>query len=68
MENCSGCIQAKKLLNSLGVKYTEKYVDADESAMVELAKLGSRSLPTILVDDHMIMGFNEKEIRNAMKK
>ena len=49
---CPYCIQAKNLLNSLGVKYEEINIsdDPDGSKMAELTqKSGMRTVPQIFV-------------------
>lgn len=67
---CPQCVQAKKLLTSLGVDFEEVYV-TPESEIVQRIKdeLGYRTLPFILPDgfdnlERVISGFSPDAIRS----
>lgn len=74
LSTCVWCKKTKELLKTLDVEY--EYIDVDtltgsdlEQATEEVKKFNPyRSFPTIVVDDgkHVILGFNEKEIRKTI--
>ena len=75
LSTCGWCKKTKRLLNELGVAYS--YVDVDQAqedekaeVVEELKKWNPRlSFPTLVIDDQTcIVGFKEKEIREAAKK
>ena len=47
---CGYCHSAKKFLDSMSVKYTEKNVSDDAEARKELIKMGFMGVPVIMVD------------------
>jgi glutaredoxin-like protein NrdH len=74
LSTCIWCKKTKRLLNELGVEYDYIDVDlsegAEETAALEAVKKfnPSRSFPTLIIDDEKaVLGFNEKEIREALK-
>ena len=61
---CPYCIQAKNLVTSKGLEYTEHYVTAENRTEMITAmsqRMGEipRSLPQIFIDDVAIGGFNQ---------
>jgi glutaredoxin-like protein NrdH len=74
LSTCVWCRRTKKLLNELGVDYDYTDVDllsrAEREAVMEAVKKYNPSLsfPTLVIDDKKaILGFQEKEIREAFK-
>jgi glutaredoxin-like protein NrdH len=74
LSTCVWCNRTKKLLNELGVEYD--YTDVDllsgaerEAVMAAVKKYNPPlSFPTLVIDDKKtILGFQEKEIREAFK-
>jgi len=71
--NCPWCVKAKELMNSIGVKYTEKKLDADYTRD-ELRKLVPEHLPLtvpqIFVYNKLIGGYEDfkeyAELHNMM--
>jgi len=59
--SCPFCIQAKQLLDSKNVNYTEYGIDGDEIARSEMADraLGRRSVPQIFINDQHIGGCDD---------
>lgn len=55
---CPFCIQAKQLLDSKNINFTEYGIDGDEMARSEMAEraFGRRSLPQIFINDEHIGG------------
>lgn len=76
LSTCVWCKKTKELLKALDVEY--EYIDVDmlsgsdlDEATEEVKKYNPhRSFPTIVVDDgkHVIIGFNEPEIRKTITK
>jgi glutaredoxin-like protein NrdH len=76
LSTCVWCKKTKELLKGLDVEY--EYVDVDilsgsdlDEATEDVKKYNPyRSFPTIVVDDgkHVILGFNETEIRKTITK
>ena len=74
LSTCVWCRRTKRLLNELGVEYDYTDVDllsgAEREAVMEAVKKYNPSLsfPTMVIDDKKaILGFQEKEIREALK-
>jgi glutaredoxin-like protein NrdH len=72
LSTCSHCRATKKLLNDCAVKYEFTDVDLltgeERTAIIEdVRKLNPKcSFPTIIIGDKVIVGFNEKAIREAI--
>ena len=56
--HCPACIKAKEFFSELGIKYIERNIDENEQAEKDMAELGSESLPTIVVNNKVIVGFS----------
>jgi glutaredoxin-like protein NrdH len=72
LSTCSHCRAAKQLLNDCTVKYDFTDVDlftGDERKAIleDVRKFNPKcSFPTIIIGDKVIVGFKEKEIREAL--
>ena len=72
LSTCSHCKATKKFLNECEVKYEFTDVDTltgeERTAIIEDVKRWNPdcSFPTILIGDKVIVGFKEKEIREAL--
>ncbi len=55
---CPPCYAAKKFLTAHNVAFEYKDVQADPVALRELVCLNSRSTPTIVVGDEVMVGFD----------
>ncbi len=73
LSTCGWCKKTKNLLNELGVAYEVEFVDklageAREACIKEVAKWNERtSFPTLVIRDEIcIVGFKEKEIKEAL--
>ena len=72
LSTCSHCKSTKKLLDDCTIKY--EFVDVDQlegderKAIVEdVKKFNPKcSFPTIIIGDKVIVGFKEKEIKEAL--
>ena len=73
LSTCGWCAKTKELLRQLGIDFDYTYVDLLESteqdeAMKMVEKWNpSGSFPTLVINDRKcIVGFREKEIREAL--
>lgn len=65
---CAFCHAAKDYLDKLGVSYTDKNVEEDQTAMVEaVTKSGQRGIPVLDIDGTIIVGFDRPKIDAALK-
>ena len=72
LSTCSHCKSCKKLLGECGVEY--EFTDVDllpdndrSEVLYEIKRLTSRcAFPTVIIGDKVIVGFKEKEIREAL--
>lgn len=72
LSTCSHCKSTKKLLTDCEIQYD--FVDVDtlvgdeRKAIIEdIKKINSRcSFPTIVIGDKVIVGYKEKEIKEAL--
>lgn len=65
---CGFCHAAKDYFDKLGVKYTDRDVEQDATAMQEaVEKSGQRGIPVIDIDGQVIVGFDRPKIDAALK-
>jgi glutaredoxin-like YruB-family protein len=65
---CPWCTRAKDFLKQNKVAFKDVNVENNPSAAQELAeKSGQMGVPVIEIDGKIIIGFNEPEIRKALK-
>ncbi|MDD1674093.1 MAG: glutaredoxin family protein [Methanomicrobiales archaeon] len=73
LSTCGWCAKTKELLKQLGVEFSYQYVDLlDRDQMQKMFTEVERynpklSFPTVVINDKAIIGFQEKEIREALK-
>ena len=58
-KNCTGCEQAKALLEAKGIGYEYVDVMTTPTAQALFREKGWRSVPQIAIDEEWIGGFNE---------
>ncbi|MGQ9545731.1 MAG: glutaredoxin family protein [Dehalococcoidia bacterium] len=64
---CPYCKMAKKFLDDNGIKYQELDIVKDKAAREEMKnKCNSLAVPTICVDDEVLVGFNETQLREKL--
>ena len=72
LSTCQWCSKTRDLLSSFGVKYDYVYVDLlkgkdrDQAVNEVKSHNPSVSFPTVVIGDRVIVGFREKEIREAL--
>jgi len=72
LSTCSHCKACKKLLSDCGVQY--EFTDVDllteserKSVIDEIKEPTSRcTFPTIIIGNHVIVGYKENEIKSAL--
>ncbi len=72
LSTCGHCKATKKLLDECAVKY--EFTDVDllsgqelDAALEDVKKLNPRcTFPTIIIDNKVVVGFKEDEIREAL--
>ena len=73
LSTCVWCKKTKALLEELGINYEFVFVDLlegseREEAMEAVTALNPRcSFPTMSIDDRVIVGYKEAEIREAVE-
>lgn len=73
LSTCTWCEKTKKLLTSMGIGFNYIYVDllkGDDrvKALNEVKRYNPNcSFPTLVIGDKCIVGYREKEIREALK-
>ncbi|MDP2158124.1 MAG: glutaredoxin family protein [Nitrospirota bacterium] len=72
LSTCVHCKKAKTFLDNCKVKYEFKDVDLltgkeREDVVEDIKKINAAcSFPTIIINNRVIVGFNEQEIREAL--
>lgn len=67
--SCHYCNLAKDFFKANGVAYTEINVAADrEKAREMVQKSGQMGVPVILVDQEMVIGFDEARLQSLLSK
>jgi len=64
---CPYCKMAKKFLDDNGIKYQQFDITKDEAAAEEMkTKCNSWSVPTICIDNEVVIGFDEGQLREKL--
>ena len=56
------CNRAKEFLSQHRIVYAERDISKDEAALAELERRGVMTTPVILVDDEVVVGFDQKKL------
>jgi len=65
---CPWCTRAKEFLKENKIDFKEIDIESDPKAAQEIVeKSGQMGVPVIEIDGKIIVGFNEPEIRKALK-
>ena len=66
---CAFCHAAKDYLDTLGVTYTDKDIEADQAyAQESVSKSNQMGIPVIDIDGTIIVGFDRPRIDAALKE
>src|SRR5260221_12152556 len=60
------CAKVKEFLSQNKIKYTERNIAADESALAELEKLGYMTTPVTVVDGEVVIGFDRAKLEKLL--
>ena len=63
---CPPCYAAKQFLAARNIPFEYKDVQADPAALSELVKLNSRSTPTIVVGEEVMIGFDPDRLESLL--
>ncbi len=64
---CPYCKMAKKFLDDNGIKYQEFNVAEDKAARKEMKdKCNSLGVPTICIDNEVLVGFDEGQLKEKL--
>jgi glutaredoxin 3 len=64
---CPYCKMAKKFLDDNGIKYQEFDIVQDKAARKEMKdKCNSFSVPTICIDNEVLIGFDEAQLKQEL--
>ncbi len=61
------CNQAKEYLSQKDIKFQERDIAQDPSALADLKKLGYMTTPVIVIDGSVIVGFDAEKIDQALQ-
>ncbi len=61
------CEQAKEYLSQKSIKFQERDIAQDPSALAELKKLGYMTTPVIVIEGSVIVGFDADKIDQALQ-
>lgn len=64
---CPPCSAAKQFLTARDIPFEYKDVQADPAALRELVQLNSRSTPTIVVGEEVMIGFDPDRLESMLK-
>ncbi len=59
---CPPCFAAKRYLQSKGISFVYKDIQADPQALRELMDLESQSTPTLVVGSQVLIGFDPEQL------
>lgn len=66
---CHFCHAAKEFFNEKEIEFTEKDVSTDLQARQEMIeKSGQMGVPQILIDDELIVGFDQDKVEELLNK
>lgn len=64
---CPYCVRVKEYLTKKGVVYRDLNVAVDRAAAHEMVqKSGQMGVPVIVVDDRVVIGFNQRELERLL--
>jgi len=67
---CPYCKQAKEFLSSKGVSFEDIDVSSNPEGLKEMKNItrGARTVPVIVIDDMVIVGYEETDIAKTLKE
>jgi glutaredoxin len=61
------CSTVKEFLSKKGVKYTERDVSKEPEAINELKKMGVMTTPVTIIDEEIVVGFDQEKLEQLLK-
>jgi glutaredoxin len=61
------CSTVKEFLSKKGVKYTERDVSKEPEAINELKKMGVMTTPVTVIDEEIVVGFDQEKLEQLLK-
>ena len=59
-DSCTYCVAARMLFTKKGLRFQDIKISGDDERRAEMESLtGSNSVPQILINDHLVGGFDE---------
>jgi len=67
---CPYCKQAKEFLSSKGISFEDIDVSSNPEGLKEMRTItgGARTVPVIVIDDTVIVGYEETDIAKTLKE
>ena len=60
------CSKVKEFLSQNKIEFTDRNIATDETALVELEKLGYMTTPVTLVDGEVVIGFDSVKLQKLL--
>ena len=60
------CNRTKEFLSQKGIAFEERDVSKDDAALEELQKRGLMTTPVTLIDDQVVVGFDQKKLAELL--
>ena len=57
-----------EFLSQNNIEFTEKNIRTDLDAMQEMVQINSQSTPTTVIDDEVIIGFDQERLTGLIEK
>ncbi len=64
--DCPGCENVKRFLRESGVKFVERDISSDETALQDFGKLGRPATPVTVVGESVLWGYNRRALSKAL--
>ncbi|EKU81648.1 MULTISPECIES: glutaredoxin family protein [Massilia] len=64
--SCTYCIQARAYLRERNIAFIDRNISDSDQSYRELAQLGGKGVPVILVGERMLTGFNQSHLEAAL--
>ncbi len=65
--HCASCREVERYLESRGVVYTVRNVDAEPAALEEILARGYMTTPVTRIGEQWIAGYKRRELERALK-
>lgn len=64
-DTCPHCVTAKNYLKQNNIEFEEKNINSEENRK-ELVSMGLRSVPVLIIDDEVVVGFDQNKIDSLL--